>query len=254
MRPTPLALALLLASMPQALLAAESGAKDEKDRSWSGNVELGLAVASGNADSETVNGKLDFTREEERWFYGFTLAGLRAKAEDALSANRYEFGLKLGYDFTERLYAFGSLRHESDDFATFETQTIASAGVGYRFVDSDRTTLVGEFGPGSRRVQPIDALIGTPPVAVPLDAENDAIVRGTLDFKHRLTETTSIGNLLLAESGGGSTFLQNDLGVTVKMNSRFALKAGYQVRHNTEVAPGIEKTDTLFTTNLVVGF
>jgi putative salt-induced outer membrane protein YdiY len=126
--------------------------------------------------------------------------------------------------------------------------------IGYRFIDREATSLLAEIGPGARRFQPIDALVGTPPVPTSFDAETNAIVRGSLDFKHQLTANTALTNLLLAESGSGSTFVQNDLGVAVQMSERFALKAGYQVRHTTEVPVGIEKTDTLFTTNLVVGF
>ena len=44
----PLTLALL-AALPFA-------AQAEDTRSWSGTAEFGLAIASGNADSETVNG------------------------------------------------------------------------------------------------------------------------------------------------------------------------------------------------------
>ncbi|GAB3734808.1 DUF481 domain-containing protein [Silanimonas algicola] len=242
---------LLLATLPVVATAQDAAAPD---RSWSGTAEFGLAIASGNADSETVNGKFAFLREEERWFYGINAAALRAESDDQLSANRYEAGLKLGYDFSPQAYLFGTLRHENDDFASFEYQSTASLGVGYRFVDSEATSLLAEIGPGARRVQPIDALLGTPPVLTPVEAETDAIVRGSLDFKHQLTANTSLTNLLLAESGGGSTFVQNDLGVAVQMSERYALKAGYQVRHTTEVPEGIDRTDTLFTTNLVVGF
>ena len=241
---------VLLATLPFAAAAQEA----DDDRSWSGTAEFGLAVASGNADSETINGKFAFLREEERWFYGLNAAALRAESDDALSANRYEAGLKLGYDFSPRAYLFGTLRHENDDFASFESQSIASLGAGYRFIRNARTSLVGELGPGARRVQPIDALVGTPPVATPVDAETSSIVRGSLDFSHRLNPSTRLANELLAESGGGSTFLQNELSMRVRMSDRLALKAGYQVRHATEVPEGIEKTDTLFTTNLVLGF
>ena len=246
----PLTLALL-GALP---LAAQANESARDTRSWSGTAEFGLAIASGNADSETVNGKFAFLREEDRWFYGINAAALRAESDDQLSANRYEAGLKLGYAFTPRAYLFGTLRHEDDDFASYEYQTIASLGVGYRFIDRDATSLLGEIGPGARRFQPIDRRVGTPPVLTAFDAETDAIVRGSLDFKHQLTANTSLTNLLLAESGDGSTFLQNDLGVAVQMSERYALKAGYQVRHTTQVPAGIEKTDTLFTTNLVVGF
>jgi putative salt-induced outer membrane protein len=248
----------LLAALPFTARADEADRDDLEERAesrgWSGEAEFGLAIASGNADSETVNGKFAFLREEERWFYGLNAAALRAKSDDELSANRYQLGAKLGYDFSEDFYGFGTLRYERDDFASYEYQGVASAGVGYRFIDTRRTLLLGEFGPGLRRSQPIDELVGTPPVLTSFDAETDAIARGSLDFKHELTANTTLTNLLLAESGDGSTFLQNDLGIAVQMSERFALKAGYQVRHTTEVPEGIEKTDTLFTTNLVVGF
>lgn len=243
---------LIAASVTIVLLALASPSLSAKG--WSGTAEFGLAIASGNADSETLNGKFDFKREANRWLYEVNAAALRAKADDDLSANRYEMGAKFGYLFTERLYGFGSLRYENDDFASYDWQTVASVGAGYRFIDNDATTLVGEVGPGIRRWQPVAELRGTPPVLTQFGKENDAVVRGTLDFQHQLTANTTLTNLLLAESGGGSTFLQNDLGVAVQMSERFALKAGYQVRHTTEVPVGLEKTDQLLTTNLVVAF
>jgi putative salt-induced outer membrane protein len=242
-------------SLALALLAAlPFAAHAEEERSWSGTAEFGLAIASGNADSETINGKFAFLREEDRWFYGINASALRAESDDQLSANRYEAGLKLGYDFTRRAYLFGTLRHENDDFASYDYQSIASLGVGYRFIDREGTSLLAEIGPGARRFQPIDALVGTPPVLTAFDAETDAIVRGSLTLKHRLSPTTRIANEVLVETGSGSTFIQNDLSLRVRMSERLALKAGYELRHTTEVPVGIEKTDTLFTTNLVVGF
>jgi putative salt-induced outer membrane protein len=223
-------------------------------KSWSGSAELGLAIASGNADSETLNGKFRFKREMERWFYTLEAAALRAESNDALSANRYEAGSKFGYRFSERAYSFGALRHEDDDFAAFRWQTVVSGGLGYTFLDDERTKLQVEGGPGVRRVQPVDVLVGLPPVPTRVDAETDTVLRGTLTYSRRIGENTQLANDLLVESGGGSTFLKNDLGLTVQMTERLALKAAYQVRHTTEVPEPLKKTDTLFTTNLVVGF
>ncbi|WP_028769738.1 DUF481 domain-containing protein [Silanimonas lenta] len=223
-------------------------------KSWSGSAELGLAIASGNADSETLNGKFRFKREMERWFYTLEAAALRAESNDALSANRYEAGSKFGYRFSEKAYSFGALRHEDDDFAAFRWQTVFSGGFGYAFFDREDLSLMVEAGPGLRRVQPVDRWVGQPPVAEAVPAETDTVLRGTLAYSQRLGANTTLGNDLLVESGGGSAFLKNDLGLTVKMTERLALKAAYQVRHSTEVPETLKKTDTLFTTNLVLGF
>ena len=56
------------------------------------------------------------------------------------------------------------------------------------------------------------------------------------------------------ESGRDNTFVQNQLGIEVKIADTFALGLDYAVRHNTDVLPGTEKTDQVFTANLVYGF
>ena len=62
------------------------------------------------------------------------------------------------------------------------------------------------------------------------------------------------GNTLLVESGAYNTFAQNDLGISVSMNERLALKAGWQARYNSDVSDDKKKTDTLATMNLVYKF
>jgi putative salt-induced outer membrane protein len=225
---------------------------------WSGTGELGLAVARGNAESENLNGKLNFLNEDGQWKHRFFLAALRAKGQvtgdfdgdgipetrSQLTANRYELGASSAYKFSQRASWVASLRYENDDFAAYAWQQTFSIGFGYQFIDSERTQLSTEIGPGLRRAK--DAASGR--------TESDGIVRGVLDFKHSLTDNTSLVNAFLLEAGDDNTFAQNDLGLMVSMNSRLALKLGLQARHNTEVAPGRKKTDTLSTVNLVYNF
>jgi putative salt-induced outer membrane protein len=46
---------------------------------------------------------------------------------------------------------------------------------------------------------------------------------------------------------------QNDLSLQVQIDERFALNAGRQFRHNTEMPDGVDRTDTLLTANIEVG-
>ena len=80
------------------------------------------------------------------------------------------------------------------------------------------------------------------------------IVRGYSDFSHKLTDTTSLFNTLLVESGNGNTYASDDIGLQVQMSKALALKAGYQVHHNSKALEGTRKTDTLTTVNVVYGF
>jgi putative salt-induced outer membrane protein len=83
---------------------------------------------------------------------------------------------------------------------------------------------------------------------------DDAIGRAAVSFKRKLSANTELSNSLVGESGGANTFTQNELGATVKVSDKLALKAGLQLRRNSAVADGAERTDTLATTNIVFGF
>ena len=45
---------------------------------WSGKGELGLVLARGNSDADTVNAKLEMARQTDAWKNAFTLAALRS--------------------------------------------------------------------------------------------------------------------------------------------------------------------------------
>ncbi|MBD8525475.1 DUF481 domain-containing protein [Pseudomarimonas arenosa] len=241
--------------IPFALLLAGGVSAAEETGGWSGTGELGLAVARGNARSENLNTKLNLENEDERWKHKFHLAALRSKGEVKgdfdndgvpderfdLTANRYELGASSAIKMNQRAYWVGAVRYEQDDFASYENQTTFALSYGYQAIDNETTQLSAEVGPGYRRAK----------VASSGETETGAILRGQIDYKHQLTETTSIGNLLLVESGDDNTFAQNDLGVSVAINSRFALKAGIQWRYNSETDPGVQSSDTLTTVNLV---
>jgi putative salt-induced outer membrane protein len=236
---------------------------------WRGAGELGLALARGNAESDTLNAKVDLKKDDERWLYEVNASALRASGEvdviqadgsvgrdKVTNASRWQLGGKMGYKPTDRMYFFGSARYDNDDFAPYEWQAIVSAGVGYKFIDSEATKFTGEAGPGWRRTQPIDLLVElpAPPRLVAQDAESDAVLRGTLSYEHKLTGSTTLVDGFLLEAGSDNTFIQNELGLQVQINDSLALKTSLQVRHNTETTGSTERTDTLLTTNIVVGF
>lgn len=230
------------------LLAGSTAAS--ADEGWKGAGELGLALTRGNSETESLNARLGLVFEDARWKHDLSAAVLRQKGELAgtdelqLTANRYELGGSSAWKFSERAYLIGSLRHENDDFAPFEYQTIVALGAGWYAIKSEPTEWLFEGGPGYRRFKD----------AVTAESDGEAVLRGRMAFRHAFNEQTSFENTLLVESGSDNTFAQNDTGLAVKMNSKLALKAGLQFRHNTDVAPGLKRTDSLFTTNLVYSF
>ncbi len=223
-----------------------------------GGGELGFSSTHGNRSTESFNGRLDLTYADGGpWRHSGSLFGLYSRSdynrtlEDGsvvqdrrTTAKRYTVNANSAYLMDERGTLNTSVRHEEDDFGTYSRQQSLSLSYGNRVVENERGHLDLQVGPGFRRSHD----------TVENRTESGFIGRGLVDMRYALSENTEIVNKLLVESGQYNTFAQNDLGVSVTMNSHLALKAGWQARHNSDVAPDIKKTDTLTTMNVVYRF
>jgi putative salt-induced outer membrane protein len=243
-----------------AMICAATIAASAQAQEWKGVGEFGLAITGGNTDTQNINGKLGLSKESDAWKHEFGLALLQAETSDTKTAERYEAAWTSGYKLSETSYVFGNLRYENDKFGAYRNQTVAGLGYGIYAIKEEPTTLLFEFGAGYRRSQPQDVLTFVPTpapgrlVRTSFDKEGDGILRGRMDFNHKLTETTVIYDTFLIEAGSDNKFMQNDLGLAVKISDAFAVKTGFQIRHNSDVAAPSKKTDRLFTTNLVYSF
>lgn len=211
---------------------------------WSGKGTFGGVLARGNTETETINLNIDVANVIDRWTHKAGASMLRTVTDDVTSADRWELRGESDYSLNERSFLFGSLRYEDDLFTDFSYQATAAAGYGYHFIATERTKLDGRIGAGVRRTE----------LRITGETDEDVIARGAVDYQHKITDTTLIYERFLVESGSDNTYLQNQLGIEVKISDTFALGLDYAVRHNTDVLPGTEETDQVFTANLVYGF
>lgn len=219
--------------------------EEEKKEGWTGTGEFGYVQTSGNTDTSTLNMALGFTYEKDVWRHHLEATALRSEKDSVTDAERYTLGAQSDYKLSDRSYLFGSLRHISDDFAPYDPVTTAAVGYGYTIVDNGVHYLLGEIGAGYRMQE--EALTG-------VDSD-EAILRGRLDYKWVISDSTDFSNLFLVEAGSDNTYLENTTALGVAINAKFAVKVAFQWRHNTDLPPGsIDDTDTQFTTNLVYNF
>lgn len=241
-----LILAALLVSAP--LFAAEANGDDEQG--WSGEGEFGLVVTTGNTETETLNTKLKTAYTDKPWVYKLGVTALSASEDGNTTAERYEASGKTEYHISDKSYWFGSLRYEDDRFSGFDYQGTLTGGYGRTLFDSETQHLDGEIGLGYRRSKPAPE----PEATMEPDAQSDVIARGAAAYWWQITDTTRFENDFLVEAGADNTFLENQAGLRVAINSRLSVKLGLAVRHNTDVPQGIEETDTVSTVNLVYAF
>ncbi|MFA7541324.1 MAG: DUF481 domain-containing protein, partial [Lysobacterales bacterium] len=162
------ALATLIAA--PAVLAQDQ----DEDRGWDGTGELGFVSSSGNSRSDSINARLGLKYEDGDWRHSLSLSGLRQRGETLVlvdpgdpdsgerimqtTANRYSIGAQAARKLNERNALYASMRYENDDFAPYQYQAIISTGWAHTAIDSERTTLTVEGGPGYKRTK--EALTG----------------------------------------------------------------------------------------------
>lgn len=242
---------------------------DSNNGGWTGSGEFGFASARGNSHTENINAKLGLSQENEYWKNNFFLNGLRSKGDVAVvdangntvdrfstTANRYDAGASVGYKLDPRSYIVGAARYEHDDFGANLWQGIVSLGYGYIALKNERTELSFEIGPGYKRYRPADTTVQVNGVntRVHQPDQSEAVARGLINYKYRLTDNTAFEDSLLLEAGSQNKYYQNDAGLSVSITKKMALKLGFQWRYNSDVQPGRQSTDTLTTTNLVYNF
>ncbi|MEO8777329.1 MAG: DUF481 domain-containing protein [Rhodanobacter sp.] len=267
---------LLLAGLASFAVQAQDTAPDASTTSnasntggWTGSGEFGFASATGNTRSQNIDAKLGLKQENDQWKNVFFVDVLRTKAQQKVvdasgntieefntTANRYDGGASVGLKLDTRSYIVGAGRYEHDQFGANLWQATVSLGYGYIALKDERNELSFEIGPGYKRYRPADDHVLLNGVLVPQQQETqgEVVARGLINYKYKISANTAFEDTFLTEAGSKNTYVQNDAGLAVSMTKKLALKVGFQVRYNSEVQPGIKKTDTLTTTNLVYSF
>lgn len=228
-------LGLIALTLPVAVLA---------ESPWSGEGDVGFNKTSGNTETESLLAKLKIVNTQERWKHTAELGAINSSDSGARTAESYEGKWKSDYNYSETYYGFGSLRYEDNRFSGYEYQATAALGIGAHVIDSERTLFDVEGGLGYRQSEEQ----GTG------ESLDEVILLGSMVYQYQLTDTTRFESDFNVEAGQDNTYLESTLALKVKINASLALKLGYQVKHNTDVPVGTDKTDTLSSVALNYSF
>lgn len=235
------------------LLPAELAAQEEREPGWYEQAELTLVLTGGNTQSNA----LGLNNRLERLFPSSRLildaGGLRiesgtrertavgtpedfAVAEDTeteTTAENYFATLRFDRELSERSYAYGSGGWVRNRFAGVDNRWTGAAGIGYRLVDSERTSWTADLG---ATVTSEDPIVG--------ETDSFAGLRLTWDLGHRLTETTRFTSVLVVDENLSETEdlrASFDNAIAVDISDVLALKTGLKLQFDN--MPSLEEVD-----------
>ncbi len=109
---------------------------------WTVTASAGLALTSGNSDTNTVNLAYDLTYDPQtRNIVKSDGLFLRGETEGELSAHRTGLNIRDEYSLTERIFVFGQNQYLKDEFKEIEYLIAPTGGIGYKLINTPETKL-----------------------------------------------------------------------------------------------------------------
>ncbi len=194
---------------------------------WTGNIDLSLATARGNARTSTLGAGASARRTTGKDKIGLTFAQIYSTQSTTepfgATANRVSGGARYDRDVNSKAFAFGFSDFDFDEFQSLDLRSVLGGGLGYHILKRDGHTW--DFGAGGawNRENFSDGLVRNSGELV-LNEESGhqltAILRvfQRASFYPNLNET---GEYRLNFDGGASIKLTRFLAWNITLTDRF---------------------------------
>lgn len=214
---------------------------EELKSKWSGEAELGYLKTSGNTDTESLYAKGKLVNERNRWKHTAKLEVTDKSDSGVNTAKRWYLTGKSDYKIDDISYLFISLTYEDDEFSGYDYQATETAGYGYHAIRKEDLKLDLEAGLGSRQSRLTATGV----------SNSEAIIRGAADLEWKISKTSTFTQLFSVESGDDNTSSRSVTALSMQINGNLSARLSHNIRHNSDVPVGTEKTDTESVVTLV---
>lgn len=224
----------------------------EENGPWSGRVVLGYLATDGNTENTSANLEAGVNWDGERWHHALSGRFIGQSQEKDTTAESYKATYEAKFDLSERTYLFGLLDYNKNRFTSYPEQTFQFAGIGRRFIMTDKHELNAEVAVGATQSDVQEILPdGTRLAAGSIDEFN---WRASGAYHWKISETARFTQTLSVNSGSSNTFTESVTELGAQIVGALALVLSYKIQNNSDVQPGTEKTDTFAAVNLEYAF
>jgi putative salt-induced outer membrane protein len=210
---------------------------------WTGKVEAGGFISTGNSNITGLTGSGDLTREGLRWRHRLLGQADFQRTDGVTSRERYTFGYQPNYKVSDRAYIYGNLGYESDRFLGYVSRYAVSVGAGYGVFRRSGLTLDLEAGPAFRQTDFTDDFM-----------QSSLAARGSMNLNWTL-----IGGLRLSQEASAylehyNSTVRSVSALEAKLLGPLSAKFSYTVQYESEPRDERLSTDTLSRLSLVYSF
>ena len=237
-------------------LAFPAHAQDATEDGWSGEGSLSAGTTTGNTETTDLGLGVDATRKMGLWKVGLQASADYGETDGEETKNRIFLGTNLDRQLTDRVFGFGQLSYERDEFSGFASRAFIGGGLGYDVLNGDVTSWTVRGGPGLKIDETEDSmvLVGNALVLVPGETEETFGATAQSNFAHAFNDSVSFTNDTNVIYAEVSTQIINIAAITASLTNTLSARVSFEARHDTDPVDGFESTDTISRISLVYGF
>jgi putative salt-induced outer membrane protein YdiY len=213
---------------------------------WAGSFDLGFTQTSGNTETETftlgARAVRATSRDKITVSYTQIYSSSNASGPNLTTANAKRGGIQYNLNVAPKMFVFGLVDLENDQFQSLDLRFAPAGGVGYHAIKKPNTifdlslgaSLDKEFFTGGVNHSYAEILLGE-------------------EFTHRFTKTISMHENLLVfpnVSAVGNYRINFDISAAAAIKKWMAFQISASDRYLSDPLPGRKTNDILFTTGL----
>ncbi len=202
-------------------------------------VSAGGSVATGNTRTKTFNSSAAFQVRSKRQRLTFEGKFNWGESNNEVDKRNWLGSMKYDFFVTKKIYTYLQTLFEHDAFQDLDLRTTAGAGLGYQFLETERTKLFVELGPSYFNENYKEA-----------DDRSYLSGRWSVGFNHDLLPARikvfhrHEGYYGITESEG--VYIRSEQGVRLALVRNFFLNFQVDYSFRSDPQPGIKSSDTLY--------
>lgn len=243
---------LLLTTIISLALPMSVHAKNEfieGDATLGGEAELGATLTTGNTDTASFKTKLLLKQELIDWENTYSFEGTYSESDDEETTKRFAFDVQGDYQIDDLSYLFANTNYEVDKFSGYDFTSTTAVGYGYRFIDTEDTSLKIEAGPGYIYQKYDDESAEDEGK----DYDASAVAHIVFDYQTKISTTAKFQQKFIAD-WGSKLDGTSETSVSANLTGALAMKFAVVVRYNSEPLDDKKSTDTETNVTLLYGF
>lgn len=229
------------------VFSATAVAEDSPSTGWTGEGAISASTTTGNSETTDVGVAVKGKNDTGNWTTGFEAIFDYGEQDGIEAENRFFLAGQLDRQLNDKLYSFGRVSYEQDEFSGFESRTFVGGGLGYEVIANGQTKWVVEGGPGFK-IDEVREILPTPEnglmAAIPSMREESISAIAKSDFSYGFNDNVTFTNVTNALYAQESTQLGNITAITASLTDVLSARIAFEVRHDTNPPLGFEATDT----------